>query len=185
MNAKLRPLITDTAELGKMIDSIKKRGALLDADIQLAGCSALGRLAEHGDIGYVNRLYLALAAGARKAAMSSWLLSYGSLVANDKEDKAEKPFVFSKGKATNVEKAQADPWFDHKPDPDPDQVFDLQKMLKAVIGKAQKKAAKGIQVQHMHLLSQVQALLTAPDAPVPEGDPDEHSEEPAPTGAST
>ena len=181
MTDKTSPLITDTKELGKLIDSVTKRGLTRQADIQLAGCSALLRLKEHGDIGYVNRLYKGLVQGDRKAAMVSWLLAYGSLSANDKQDKDEKPFVFSKDKETNVEKALADPWFDHKPDPDPDQVIDLQKMLKAVIGKAQKKAAKGIQVQHMHLLSQVQALLSAPDAPVPEGDPDEHGEEqPAP-----
>jgi hypothetical protein len=170
MTKVTRPLIADTGELGKFIDGIKRKGAALDADIQLAGCSALQRVEDHGDIGYVNRLYLALPAGARKSAMTSWLLAYGSLSANDKDDKDVKPFIFSKDKATNVAGALADPWFDHKPDPDPDQVFDLAKMLKAVLKRAQAKAAKGSQVTHMHLLTQVQALLSAPDAPGPAGD---------------
>lgn len=156
-------VITDLTALGKLIDGIKARGAKLDRDIHQAGVSALAHLKDHGDVGYCNRLFLALPKGARKAAMTSWLLAYGSLVANDKQDKATKPFVFAKDKETRVEAAIADPWFDHKPDPDPNQVFDLQVMLQAVLKKAQDKANAGKQVAHIELLAQVAALLAVPE----------------------
>lgn len=147
-------LITDTAELGKFIDGIATRGKRLDTDIQIAGVSALARLKEFGDIGYCNRLYLALSKGARKSAMSSWLLTHGSLVANTGEDKATKPFIHSKDKTTDVEGAMADPWFDHKPDPKPDEVFDVQAALLALI-----KRAKGKQLENGELLAKVEAII--------------------------
>lgn len=147
-------LITDVKDLGKFIDGIAARGKRLDADIQIAGLSALSHLDKHGDIGMVNRLYVALAKGARKAAMTSWLLAYGSLSANTGKDKAEKPFTYSKDKDTSVEAASQDPWFDHKPDAAPDEVFDLAKALESVI-----KKAKGKQLVHGELLTGVQGLL--------------------------
>lgn len=147
-------LITDKAELVKLIDSIKGRGAKLDSDIQLAGLSCLDHLAKHGDIGQVNRLYLALGKGARKAALSSWLLTHGSLTANVEKDKADKPFIFTKDKATSVQAASQDPWYDHKPDAAPDEVLDLQKALEALI-----KKAAGKELVHGELLTGMQGLL--------------------------
>ncbi len=147
--------ITDKDVLIKLIDSIKNRGAKLDSDVQLAGLSSLAHLKAHGDIGFVNRLYLAMGKGARKAALTSWFLTYGSLSANtDGATKADKPFVFSKDKETNVEGASQDPWFDHKPDAAPDTVFDVQKALEAII-----KKAKGKELVHGGLLTGVQGLL--------------------------
>ena len=132
-------LITDVKEFNALVASISKRGAKLDADIQLAGLSALQRLAQHGDIGYVNRLYLGLHAGARKSALSAWLLAFGALVANTEEGKAEKPFVYSKDKTTDMAEAHANPWFEFKPDPAPDAVFDVQAALIALLKKAKGK----------------------------------------------
>ncbi len=147
-------LITDKAELVKLIDSIKGRGARLDADIQLAGLSCLDHLAKHGDIGQINRLYLALGKGARKAALTSWLLAYGGVVANTEKDKADKPFIYTKDKETNVQAASQDPWYDHKPDQAPDEVFDLAKALEAIV-----KKAAGKTLVHGELLTDVQAML--------------------------
>lgn len=148
-------LIQDKAALGKLIDSIKKAGAKLDADIQSAGLGSLHQLSAHGDIGYCNRLYNALSKGARKAAMTSWLLAYGSLTANtDSATKVEKPFVYTKDKATNVDGATADPWYDHKADPAPAEVFDMQKAIEGII-----KKAKGKTLAHGELLTGLQALV--------------------------
>lgn len=152
MNVKT---ITDVSALGKLIDAIKKAGTKLDNDIHVAAVSALARLADHGDIGYCNRLYLALPKGVRKAAMTSWLLAYGSLKANtDTATKAETPFVFTKDKACNVADGMADPWYDHKPDQKPDEVFDLQAALQAVLKKAQGKT-----LVHGELVAGIQGLL--------------------------
>lgn len=148
-------LITDKAELVKLIESIASRGKKLDADIQLAGLSCLDHLAKHGDIGQINRLYVALAKGARKAALSSWLLTHGSVVANTEKDKADKPFIYTKDKATSVQAASQDPWYDHKPDAAPDEVFDLQKALEQIV-----KKAAGKELVHGELLTGVQGLLS-------------------------
>lgn len=148
-------LITDQKELVKLIEGIASRGKRLDADIQLAGLSCLQHLADHGDIGQVNRLYLALGKGARKSALTSWLLAYGSVVANDdKGTMGEAPFKYTKEKTTNVEGAMADPWYDHKPDQAPDEVFDLMKAVEAII-----KKAAGKQLVHGEILTGLQGLV--------------------------
>lgn len=155
-------IITDKAELDKLIDTIARNGKKLDQDIQTAGISALNHLGKHGDVGFVNRLFLALPKGARKSAMTSWLLAHGALVPNtDTATKKDKPFNYTKDKTTSVEAAQADPWHSHKPDPEPDQVFDLQKALQALLAKA----GKAERLAHPELLPMLTALVTpAPEA---------------------
>jgi hypothetical protein len=148
-------LVTDKAELDKLIKSIASAGTRLDQQIQLAGLSCLDHLKRHGDVGFVNRLYLALSKGARKAAMSSWLLTHGALTANTEGNKKEMPFKFTKDKGTNVEAAAVDPWYDHKPDAAPDEVFDLAKAVEAII-----KKAKGKQLVHAELLTPLQGMMT-------------------------
>lgn len=148
-------IITDKDALAKLIISIASAGKKLDGLVQQAGVSALAHLKEHGDIGFVNRLYLALSKGARKSALTSWILAHGSVVANTLEDKATKPFVYTKDKTTNVEAAAQDPWYSHKPDQKPDQVFDLQKMIVALIAKA----SKADQLVHGELVTGLQALV--------------------------
>lgn len=129
---------TDINALNKEIGEIKVAGAKLDARIQEAGVAVAIHFAQHKDTGLVNRLYLALPRGARKTAMASWLLAHFAVVANEGKNKVEMPFLFAKDKATNWEAAEADMWYDHKPEPTPDTVFDLQKMVRALILKASK-----------------------------------------------
>jgi hypothetical protein len=136
----MRAIITDIAKLNKAIDSIASRGKKLDHDIQVAGLSAIAHVEKCGDIGPVNRLYHALGKGARKSALTAWLLAYSKVEANVGEDKKDKPFVYAKGKVTNLEEADANPWFDFKPDADPTQVFDLQAAVAALIKRAEGKA---------------------------------------------
>lgn len=149
-------IITNATELGNAITAWGKRGARWAADGQMLAVSALTRLADHGDIGYCNRLYLAMPKGSKSSAMASWMLTHGALIANtDKGSKADKPFVYSKDKTTDVPGSIADPWFDHKPEPDADAVFDLQKALMAVLTKA----GKAKHVAHGELAEKVSALL--------------------------
>lgn len=149
-------IITNATELGNAISAWGKRGAKWIAEGQMLAVSALTRLADHGDIGYCNRLYLAMPKGTKSSAMASWMLTHGALIANtDKGSKADKPFVFSKDKTTDVQAGIADPWFDHKPEPDADAVFDLQKALMAVLTKA----SKARHVAHGELAEKVAAVL--------------------------
>jgi hypothetical protein len=151
-------LIKDNAELTKAIDAWGAQGTKWTTRGQLLALSALQYLADHRDTGAVNRLYKAMPKGTKSSAMASFLLTHGALSANtDKGTKADQPFKFDKEKATDVDAAKADPWFDHKPEPDADQVFDLQKAIKAIIAKA----AKSKQLSHAELLTGLNALVTA------------------------
>jgi hypothetical protein len=126
-------------EINKAIALIKTSGEKLDKLIQETAVSVLEHFAEHKDNGLVNRLYLAMPAGSRKTAMTSWLLAYGALAANtDNNTKKEQPFILDRDKATDPVAAALDMWYSHKPDNAPDKVFDLQKAVRGMIAKAMK-----------------------------------------------
>lgn len=180
------------AELGAVIDSIAKRGKKLDQDIHVAACSAIAIKGEAGDTMFINRLYLALSAGARKVALTDWLLVYGGVVANDGSSgkpKNEQPFLHTKEKAVRLEEGMADPWYDHKPDPKPDEVFDIMAAVNAIL-----KKAKGKELQHAELLAPLAALVEAGALSsstenagsmtkgLPEGESDEDSTDPRSAG---
>ncbi|MFN7318442.1 MAG: hypothetical protein ACK5S6_02925 [bacterium] len=148
--------LMDKDALKKGIESWGKRGNSWVKDGQTLALQALMHLEAHGDIGFVNRLYLAMPKGSKSSAMVSWLLTYGSLQANtDKGTKATSPFKFDKSKVTDVAGAAADPWYDHKPEPEADKVLDLQKLLKAILTKA----AKAENIEHAELLEGIRALV--------------------------
>lgn len=145
------------AELPKAIESITKRGRLLDTDIHIAACSAIAIKGEQGDTMFINRLYLALPKGTRAAALTAWLLEFGGVVANDGtqgKPKAEQPFVHTKDKKADLEAGIKSPWYDFKPDPAPDQVFDVMAAVMAII-----KKAKGKELVHGELLSALGAIV--------------------------
>lgn len=145
------------AELPKAIESITKRGAVLDKDIHIAACSAIAIKAEAGDTMFINRLYLALPKGTRAAALTAWLLKFGGVIANDGttgKPKNEQPFLHTKDKACDLEAGMAEPWYDFKPDPKPDEVFDVMAAVMAII-----KKAKGKELVHGELLSALGAIV--------------------------
>ena len=135
----------DVAALNKEIANIKTAGAKLDTRIQTAAVGVLEHFAEHKDTGLVNRLYHAMSAGSRKSALASWLLTHCAVSANtDGATKKEQPFVYDRNKKTDPEAGEADPWYGHKTDKAPDEVFDLQKAVRALLAKAGKaKDLKG------------------------------------------
>lgn len=156
----------DLSALNKEIAAIKVAGAKLDDRIQNAGVAVLEHFAVNKDTGLVNRLYDALPRGARKTAFVSWLLAHCAVIANaDPKTKEAQPFVYAKDKTTNAEAAAADPWYNHKPDPKPDDVFDLQKAVKALLARAAKaKTIKGGTLESLKALA-VAGGLSEADAP--------------------
>lgn len=157
----------DKTELPKKITAWGNAGAKWAKDGQTLALSCLKQLADHGDVGFVTRLYLAMPKGTKSSAMASWLLTHGALVANTEKDKKDKPFKFSREKTTDMEAAAADPWYDHKPEPDADKVLDLQAAIQALI----KKAKKASQVEHSELLEQLQAMVSETPAGQPTDEP--------------
>lgn len=154
-------------EIDKSIAQIKTSGTKLDKLIQDTGVDVLTHFAEHKDTGLVNRLYLAMPAGSRKTALASWLMTHCAVIANaDAKTKKEQPFLYAKDKATNPTAGAQDPWYNHKPDAAPDQVFDLQKAVKALLVKAQKATTK----EHMDADATAKLRELAVACGIPESD---------------
>lgn len=137
-------IITDTKAVETAIDSIARRSAKLDDDIQIAALSAANHAHLHGDITLINRLYKAMGKGVRHVALTGWMLEFAPVAANtDAASKKDKPFVWMKEKrvteALEAHMAKADAadaqWFMFKPSADPDAVFDF----KAFIVRTMKK----------------------------------------------
>ena len=154
--------------LNKEIASIQKAGAKLNSRIQDAAVSVLYHFNENHDIRVVNRLvndlFGALSKGARKSAMTSWLLANCAVSANtDAATKKEKPFVYDKNKTTSPEMGMAKAWYDHKPDPKPDEVFDLQKAVKALLARASKAETLKGDASALHAIA---AAVGIPDSDV-------------------
>lgn len=156
--AKAVKLILDLPTLGKAIKAHAGKRAKLDEETQMLGLSAIKAVQDHGNIHYVNALYLALGKGTRHAAMTQWLLAYGGVSANTGKDKAEKPFVFDREKDVEMDLATAEPWYEFKPSPEPDAVLDVAKLVAAVIKKAS-KPKEGQVVAHADLLDGLRGLL--------------------------
>lgn len=171
-------LIADAAKLGKFIDGIKARGAKLDKDVHQAAVSAVAHFDKCGDVGYINRLYLALGRGARHVAYVSWVTQFGGVSANEGEGKDTTPFVKDKNKKVDLEGGDALPWYECKPSPKPDEVLDYFALLMKTVTK---KAKEGQEVKHAKVLAMVTRVLNeykeAIDAGAEPGDTSDDTEE--------
>ena len=130
-----------SAQLVKQFAFITRAGEKLDAFIQNTSIDTLEHFVEHNDARMVDRLYLALPKGARHAAMGEYILRYFAVVANtDPATKKERPFLNAPDKVNDLDGAKADKWFNCKPSPAPDQLFDLQSAVRGLLKKAAKSA---------------------------------------------
>jgi hypothetical protein len=152
-------IIKDVTELNKAIDAWGKRGQKWAKDGHELAMSALSRLAEHGDIGPVNRLYLAMPKGTKSSAMGEWILAFGRVNANDGENAKTSPFVYAKEKQTDMVAAAKKPWFEFKPEPELIECFDVQAAVLAAIKSIQSKAAKATTSTNMEVLAKLEALV--------------------------
>ena len=133
-------IITDVSKLNAAIKSIATRSAKLDQDIQIAGLSCLYQIEQHGNVMPLCALRKALGKGHRANALDLWAFEFGKVVANtDAESKKDRPYSFDKEGTVNLEGAAAAPWYEFKPEQDPDQLFNVHKAVRAIIAKASKK----------------------------------------------
>lgn len=153
-------LITDLSALNAAIKSIAGRAKKLDQDIQIAGLSCLAHIEKHGDVRPLNALRNALGQGHRKNALDIWAFNFGKVEANtDAASKKEHPYRYAKEAVTNIEGAAAEPWYSFKPDQDPDEIFNVQKAVRAILAKAAKK-----NVEDAAFASSLREFLDAQDA---------------------
>lgn len=148
-----KPKFSNTTDLGKAIDSIARRGAKLDEDIQDAALSCLHRVQEHGDVGYLCRLFKSMPRGSRSNALAEWAAKYGKVKINlDKATNKEQPFTFWKEGNTDFEGAVGEPWYKCKPEKPLEEEFDFVGKLEALIKHAQKQHAAGKPVKGLDRL---------------------------------
>lgn len=154
-------LISDTAGIRKELASIKTAAAKLDTRLQVVGMSILAHIAEHHNITLFTDLLDSMGKGHRKTAMVEWALANGTISKNEVDGKLdkEKPYKWDKSKALNLLAAEDKPWFEFKPE-NLDDTFDFQKMLMALISKANKKASTDpTKVVGMDLLEAARKLI--------------------------
>ena len=162
-------LIKEVKAINAKISSIAKRGASLDADIQLAACSVLAHIDQHGDVTLADRLVNAMPKSGRKLALVEFMLAFGKLAvlkANSKENKAAiesgRVFAYAKDKDTDIEGAIAKPWYEFKKEAAVSEAFDVQASVKAILTRMAKAAKEGKRIDHKEeAIAEVQALLAA------------------------
>lgn len=130
-----------TAQLSKQFQFITRAGAKLDDFIQTTAVDTLEHYAEFNDVRVVDALYKALPKGARHAAMGEYILKHFAVIANtDPITKVDRPFLNAPEKHNDLDGAKAEKWFDCKPSKTPDQLFDLQAAVRALLKRAGKSA---------------------------------------------
>lgn len=168
-------LLKGTAAIVKAIDSIKNRGAKLDASIQQAGLSVLAHASEHGDTTCADRLVHAMPKGGRKLALVEWMLAHGQVALLDKKDDKEaiaagRVFKFDKARKLDLEGAEGTPWVEFKKEAAVQTAFDAQSAVAALLARMRKAQAAGMSIEHKaQALADAKALvlmLEAPGAPV-------------------
>lgn len=108
--------ILSAADTGKLIVSIKGRGAKLDKDIHQAALSAIDNHAKSGDTSLVNRLLLAMPKSGRANALMAWMLAMDPKLAKNPAKLADAPLVHDKlaEGAVDLAKADATPFWEFK-----------------------------------------------------------------------
>ncbi|CAI3971326.1 hypothetical protein VAC51_00012 [Variovorax phage VAC_51] len=108
--------ILSAADTGKLIVSIKGRGAKLDKDIHQAGLSALANHAQHGNTSLVNALLVAMPKSARANALMAWMLAMDPKLAKNPAKDATAPLVHAKDQQGEFDasKADATPFWEFK-----------------------------------------------------------------------
>ena len=157
-----------TAEINKAIESIAKRGAKLDGDIQVAAVSVIAHLDEHGDFTLAERLVHAMPKGSRKLALVEFLLAFGKVRLLDKENAEDKDritaggvFGFAKDKTTNVDGAMEKAWYEFKPEAPVLESFDVQAAVAALIKKVEGLQKKGVTIKHAEVLRNLKSPVSA------------------------
>lgn len=125
-------------EINAAIALITKSGMKFDNLVQETAVAVVAHFAEHKDTGVVNRLYRAMPKGSRSTALASWMLKFMAIAVNTGDTKADQPFVFAKGRETDVAGAATEMWYNHKPEKPLEEVFDIQKAVRGLLAKAGK-----------------------------------------------
>ena len=170
--SKAIKLIKGAAEINKAIESVGRRGAKLDGDIQLAALSILAHVEEHGDTTLADRLFSAMPKGARRVMLADWFVAFGKMRTLDKSDAEDKAriengahFAFDKVRSTDMEGASEKQWHEMRKAQEASEAFDAQKAVQGVLSRLNAAAKAGKDVQgKAEAIEAARALLAALEA---------------------
>lgn len=132
-------LVKGTDAIKKAIVSIKTRGAKLDKDIHIAGCSCLQHIEEHGDITLLNTLVDAMPKGSRVNALREWAEVHGKVKYNNETTS----FEYAKTSTTLMDEAMACSWVEFKPE-SVYTAMDFQAEMNKIFKKAYDRVGKDL-----------------------------------------
>lgn len=163
---KAAKLFTTTSGIMGAIALIKARGAKLDEAIQIADLSILAHVDQHGDTTLADTLYHAMPRGARRNALVEHMITFGKLrVLSGDADKAAikagRIFGYDKERVTDMDGAEAKPWFECKKESAPSTVFDVQAEFLRFMARVQAAQSKGLQIDNPEMLDALDSVALA------------------------
>jgi hypothetical protein len=157
----LDKLLTDKADIEAGIADVQAKGRSFERKLHLVACSCLHHVEATGDIGFINRLVLALPKSARRNALIEWSIAHGKLMWNEDGKK----LVFSRTKTTDIEAAIEKPFWEFRPEPEYKPMNLIEEITK-LIAKAEKRIAAAAEENKdlpdeidMQLLSTLEGLV--------------------------
>jgi len=126
-------ILQDKSKFNALLDTIKSSGAKLEQQVHQAAVSALYHADQHGDVTGMQRLIDVLPGFARRNALIAWAIAFGKFAPSEDGKSVD----FAKHGKTDLEKAEATPFWEFKPEP-AFKPFDLQAELSKLVARAEK-----------------------------------------------
>lgn len=147
----------EQSALNKEITSIAKTGNRLNVRIQHAALNAIFYSIQHGDIGFGQRLVLALNNGQRKNSLVAFLEKHGKF----QWSKEQKSLVFKKRDDLTVESLAEikEHWFDAIKAPEPKSMYDFEDEVNRFIKKMEKAVTDKATIKHVEIMDYVNAAI--------------------------
>lgn len=141
------------AELNKEIIAIGKVGAKLNTRIQLAAINAIHYSVVHGDIGFGQRLVLAMNNGLRKNSLIAFLEKHGKFMWS----KEEKSLIFKKRDDVDAETVTkiSEHWSEALKEKEPVSMYDFELEAQNFLKKLEKQLKSNAQIKGASLFDYV------------------------------
>ena len=144
-------------ELNKEITSIGKTGNRLNTRIQHAALNAIFYTITQGDIGYGQRLVMALNNGQRKNSLVAFLEKYGKF----QWSKEQKSLIFRKRDDLTIESIDEidEKWWDTIKAPEPKSMYDFEDDVSKFIKRMEKAVVEHATIKHIEVMDYVKAAI--------------------------
>lgn len=145
------------AELNKEISSIGKTGNRLNVRIQHAALNAVFYSIQHGDIGFGQRLVMALNNGQRKNSLVAFLEKYGKF----QWSKEQKSLIFKKRDDLTIESIEGikEHWYETIKAPEPKSMYDFEEDVYKFIKRMEKAVLEHATIKNIQVMDYVKAAI--------------------------